>query len=158
MDPLKTLPEGQIYVMSDIYMPDDSPSVCENNGVFHWLLNKTSLRSSMFVIHNTEISHFTEADSEFIIDLHQRVSKEKERERKKKRRREEAPNSPACTALNAFLLCSLSSQSIVLICVAGCNCLAIPNGGAWEGIWGHLLKITVVPDSKNTNVFFLTGK
>lgn len=84
MDPLKTLPEGQIYVMSDIYMPDDSPSVCENNGVFHWLLNKTSLRSSMFVIHNTEISHFTEADSEFIIDLHQRVSKKKkEKERKR---------------------------------------------------------------------------
>lgn len=42
MEPLKTIPEGQIYVMSDIYMPDDSPSVCENNGVFHWLLNKTS--------------------------------------------------------------------------------------------------------------------
>jgi len=37
----------------------------------------------MYVIHNTEISHFTEADSEFIIDLHQTASKKKkEKDRK----------------------------------------------------------------------------
>lgn len=45
METLTTIPEGQISVMGDIYMPDDSPSVRENNGFLHWLLlasDKTS--------------------------------------------------------------------------------------------------------------------
>lgn len=90
--------------MGDIYMPDDSPSVRENNVFFFFFtlaaacIRQNKLRSSMYVKHNTEISHFTEADLEFIIDRHQR---ERVRKRKRNKEKEEERRIPQFPSLHS---------------------------------------------------------